>query len=1281
MYNISIIIYILLYCMNNQSNKNNWVPEKEKIQQYSADTLSRAQQLFIDRSLDDDIYSFDWIKNVMLVEKFKNFLPNFWFSELFWDFDLIYNAKTEESENKKNALIKALRMKIVSSLIPRNNRLDKLLWIFEKEYDISTEDTEKIKNILIWKKGDEVDAMMKSENKRLKFAQELKKFRGITIIDTKENVDSFNKKLKVLWIDSLQYETLSFEQKNALEKFNQVYSDISYEDARAIISIFPSKKKKLILLQTFMPYVKVWKLLSWGIIDLKEVRSEIKSQVKEELWKISEAIFSDAEIDNVVLSVDYGEIYLDLEKINIDGDIIADIELESAIVSEVNELKKNVRKSELNDFYNHIDFEWWEKTFHKNFLDFIKKSKEIPLSIKNNIDKFVKWNFLVIKTKNNSDLILEIGETNVWNFEEWKKIKFFDRTTTGGMNKSKEYNLSYSYEKIFALFKGSDHKEWLEIDFLTENEIKDKKQYKEVFDISLLDSEVSDEDKITTLKELETAFDIIDPAWAGIPFTKDDMVLHHSWESETIYTIFGIDERNKKITLDDGKARVDFTEFLSICKKNNIKRKKKIKNSEEFLSSLSSLGWDVWKNYKDLEISSSLKISKKPHWDIVETCDIFVWDNWESIWIEEISDGSIKCHFWTYDEKKKNFEWKYGYTSFEQAFVYISKYKMNPVFEKEEHHDEHGDHHDDHEHHPHPHFHGSLLTKYMSFLSAHDISHAFHQVAHSIEHSFWHGSQLKSAKFALKLWKLIPSSHLRGDLQSTVEQEERKIREEIMTNLKARWSTNMLETIKHILQGSDMPQYEVEAAMLTVLSKYGTLYPKGLSSMRWDFYWYTRLGWKIGDSFFEETKKKCEDSQESGKDQWKSQPIPFTEEYLVEELMWKHAKAWIRDSRIDKLYGNALWEGIRDEKADGEMKAGNKNTSKWRVDYVLGELKGGWYANAFWALPKVFSKNDSIEDLHAVPFIITISWIAKNFDQRLLNDIAGITFTTPFTSLWFNLKSKNIDLYKKAMLEIAKSLDIEDNEWIEKSLIAALNCSSDTLKIEALEDFWKKYGARMVKRLTLKDHYIMIHKKDNDVLSSYYDVMKWIQTNDGDYNPKTEYIDEKWFSFEKTPIAYTWALLWENDITLDQSAEFRWSISRKNFDMYVETLISLKKSNFSEEDKKRIFKEVYWLLENKMSRLLSYHIDRKTPETLRLLPAYKDMQNYWLIVSTEGTYRKEFEDNREGFLNKAREVFRNANEYWKSDEKEVEIVKKWTAEGIMNQLFQNDASNEGHRKK
>ena len=141
------------------------------------------------------------------------------------------------------------------------------------------------------------------------------------------------------------------------------------------------------------------------------------------------------------------------------------------------------------------------------------------------------------------------------------------------------------------------------------------------------------------------------------------------------------------------------------------------------------------------------------------------------------------------------------------------------------------------------------------------------------------GSEEKANQFALKyMWGLLTADAKR-DLQSRLEQKQKKTMEEYLERLKTVASDVAVDMIDQWLHDKYAPQFQIEAATVFMLEKYGVLNAKALQKYEGKYVFYQALWGTPGDEFFNEIKKEKED-----------QSLPFTEELLVYLFIKKQCK-------------------------------------------------------------------------------------------------------------------------------------------------------------------------------------------------------------------------------------------------------------------------------------------------------------------------------------------------------------------------------------------------------
>jgi hypothetical protein len=434
--------------------------------------------------------------------------------------------------------------------------------------------------------------------------------------------------------------------------------------------------------------------------------------------------------------------------------------------------------------------------------------------------------------------------------------------------------------------------------------------------------------------------------------------------------------------------------------------------------------------------------------------------------------------------------------------------------------------------------------------------------------------------------------------------------------------------------------------MTVLLEKYGSLYPKRFHKYRWQYIWYKKFWWKPWDTKFKEVQKRCLESTAIAS--WSEQPVPFTEEVLLEDYLKyldKNFPFAVRP-RADKALWKAKKTWIADSVETWEKKAWDMPTAAERINYALTLLP--WEEAEFlWALRKVFPKHGSAAEMHALPFILTASWLAKDFDPALIWMLKTLAFTTSYTELALNSTEEWIRKYQKFIVEAAR-LKLWDKK--AKELENAIWIWNKEKRIKALRNFWDEYWIKLIETLTGNDWFILQEtEKWNDIVRAYVDTHDKV-VNDNDYWPKdddlnSEFPQNAWIN------SYVWWLL--SRLTWDIITEKY--TSKVIFYSYVDILKSIKnmKDNnwdpLDEETKKRIFKKIYSRFEWRIMQVLFRTIgqiwrwDRSALE--KQIPVLAELKSFWLI------YFKWDEDERKtekynDFLEEAWNNFKNFNSIW-----------------------------------
>lgn len=1215
----------------------------EKTNKENSSMLSKAQEDFIFERTKWDVNYFEWYK-ANIFEDFLRFIKSKNnFKEL--------HLELVDSDTKKQEAIKSqIFSEVLKTNIPRKNNIKKLSKNYQNEYNLWTDEIKLIeKEINNFKNIDLINYLWNS-SKRLDFLVKIWIFnKKEEALNNKKNIE--NKILSEIKISKTNFDKLTQEQKNILFLAFNNNSKINIEDFKNLFNIL-DKTSKINIIKYFLDKISYKDLENLSILD-KNLKEKIFKNFKTETQKYDLNI-KDEEIKDIFDSIDKSTIFVDISNLDVSKIVNSDLLKEKILKNYNDDIEiNNSVKTESDSILSKLKPNWKNEDINDSFINFIEKEQDISKNIKNNIKKLKNWNIIELYNWKSSTYY-KIEKVDNWSVLESKSIKLIDITAPNWFRKDEKWEEKiYSYDSFYNLLKRVSYPEnkELELNFCEKNEIKEK--------------EIVDDNNIQTIEELENKLNIIDSEWKDIKFNKDEVSIYFEKEN-FVFLVEEINDWYIKINTWAWKfEKVSFSDFYTTFVKEKLKRNKKLNTFEELLNH-SAWKWNKifewlklwWKN-KDKIIFEDDEQNEEVDNKDYTWVKFLIWEWWDAIYINEISNDKIDYTFWKYKEwsnqkdekdwkdkkkKKDDFKWKYRSNNFSQFFADIEKHSLKAKTDniksqtktKEE---EKGE----------KELKGSFFTRFMSGLTIWDILQWLKFFPDTIAKNLERWNKLRSLKFAQKLAKITwKDSSFYLDMKSAAEQEEKSLTEELTNNLKALWSKDMLIKIEKILKNSDTPEYELMAAMMAVVSKYGSLYPKSLKKYDWSLLWYKRLWWT--DAF----KQKYEDEIKNLKTaDWKPQPVFFTEERLVENLLWKRAKEWTIRSRADKDFWNALSAWMKEEMEDWDMKAGNKFTTEWRIQYFVWELGKLWYANATWSLEKILAKNGSAIDMHAAPFILTISWLSKNFDQVLLNKLAWLGFSTPFSSFYFATSSAWINLYTK-FIKTLISDKFKDNKEMYTDFQAISEKTDPEEKVDKTYDFWRKYGPNLVKYINLSDPYVILAKNKNPIYKEYYEQLKWIH-DDEEFSLKEE--DLTIWVYWKNPLTFTRKKLLSK-ITTDTTWSLWSPISKKVYKMFIESIKTIWNNNdkdISEEEKKAFFKEQF--------ESFSDHIKEKYwrfsgNETT---PFIKTMKNeLWTWLYDENKY-----SSKEEYLEEAYNNFKNLN-LWLNNTSDIEEDTKTEIDDVIN---------------
>lgn len=300
------------------------------------------------------------------------------------------------------------------------------------------------------------------------------------------------------------------------------------------------------------------------------------------------------------------------------------------------------------------------------------------------------------------------------------------------------------------------------------------------------------------------------------------------------------------------------------------------------------------------------------------------------------------------------------------------------------------------------------------------------------EHLKWWNEE-HQAKIALLTWGKFLPIEVKTELKSRVESASKKRMDDAVSRLGAIDTSDAINLIYKRITYKNTEEYKKEAAMIFMMTKYGTLYNKNyaktapLNSKKWEFLWFKSLSWYWGDvtkhPLYISTKADCENSVDQD---WKNRN--FTEEELVWKLMKEQCKPewynWIsRRSRLHKEVEKLKKAWIDEELADWEKKWWETRNPGEQLQKWIDEIKSWSPGNAVWRYKALVDRGSSMNSMNTIPLIFIYSWLARSIPEHLCNKVKSLTNEWRCLPLArFMSYPKDIDLAMKTIRILANKI-------------------------------------------------------------------------------------------------------------------------------------------------------------------------------------------------------------------------------------------------------------------
>lgn len=1185
-----------------RTNWPKWVSENpNKLPKDKVELLKKAVSIFIDKNMESESDAVDFYNKISsnsssIITDFNKFIVKSDFSTV----DL------KDKETPESLFDKLLLNITLKKCIKIETSRKKIKDIYTKEYEIK--DYSVLEDEIKWYTTSKLSNLLSSEIARFKLLKNIYKSKWLSIPKETDFYNKIESQFNIKWVK------LSLDQEKSLKRIMSLKTNVTISDLSKLInanpSIFTTLEQKQLFIKTFLPTVSLWQLLDWWIIDKKQMNLAIDAEYESILakyWVEKDDIWENLLIDPYDIIISTFTFPEDTVDKLLGSSWIKNI------VNEINELKEHVKSQN-----SIVDFLDEDNTFD-SFLDYVKDYWNInSKNIIQSLSKIKKWNYIKISYKwekgKDTSQFFYINNVDIGNTVNTKWLDLKNVGTSCWILDHTKVNSDpiLVYQSFFELIKNIDNSKDSLIEIYDNHKKLNKEFDKDTWVIinewktefeSLWLNIQKEYSEISNVNELKNALDCIDKEWTKVDIKKMAFIASankKNKQEEACFTVSYIND--DKIILSNWES-FSLYEFANVFKERKCTRFVRNDSFEELFKNVSLL-WDWFKDFNWLVINSAWKIAPEEHKSNSDFSwiEYFVWDDWFAINLLKTSDWWIEFHTWKYKETKKwlpdTFEWKYIYRNLDEFYYFTKKYNLKPkidievVDEKIEAFPRNK----------------NFMKSWLGMLSIAEIIAWGKQFIDSIEQNLAQWNKLKSAQFALKLWKMLPWYDT-SDLQSFLEWEEKKTMEEMTDWLKRLDSKVMMPKVKWILLNWSSHQYEIEAALMATL-KYGTLYPKWeLKEYRWKYLWYQALGWDLRD-----LPRYKQSILENDPD------VVINEELILTELLSEQAKwkwKFKRRSKIHKEYAATLWAWIDKEMWDWEKDTWDKMTQKWRIENVIWELKNWTYANWIGWIEKIWWKWPTpAHAMNTVPFVIAVTWIAKNFPQQLINKVMWLGFTSPYTALTFNNKASNIDLYNKTVEKVVESFEWT-NWWSMTNAFNKINKAWEWQKVQAAYDFWLEYWSKIDSRLNLSDWYIYSHRKENTYFSQYVEWLTGVHS-DADFSLKSEDITSWVIDYKTTPLFYTWwKKLFRSNFKFDVSWNLskEWGILLKEVLTQMRDIKNLKLSDDPDKNKelqKQLYKDLYSSIEPAIRKWLWTFSDEKQSWKS---PEIKMLKREWIDIN------------------------------------------------------------------
>lgn len=1113
---------------------------------------------------------------------------------------LIKDSFYELDDDKKDEKLKAIiKKKLQINFIERDNLISWLQKTIEWNYLISdNKKWENLKKLIQKETVENIKKISLFKSMQEKFLLENKIFYNANDILYKN--DSTDKIAEILWSIAtklLNDNDLDDNKIKVLEFINSFSSlNLIHEShIEAILSYMNENKLKdeaNLLLRHYISKISLKNLNKYQILSSEEVEQK-KAAILKKYEHLNLKITSkDLDESNIFL-----DDFWDISK-------VSETDLAFLIIDDINSFKLKIISDNYNNWIlSKLETKWLNDDINDSFIDYIEKN---PLTWVNWIKNLKDNNFVVLETKKPDwslhRIIQKIEKVDVWHSIESKAIKLTNYTSAYWVLSTSSDTKTYFYDDFYEFLKipsqANENWEQVKIYILTEKEYAHYLKWetkKEDWTYEKTQSEIKKVDTnewVSSLSELKTKVDIIDPNWSSFDITnpcKTTFVAWKPWDKHYWhFSILNINQAKWEITLSSKDYKtwknetISYDTFLQAFESKDAKRWEFIWEKTKFVDHFLKMKSFDWK----FEFKDGKLFEKSEKWEKPRKLEYLANSNWKAIKIEEFWSDYVSISTWELEEKKDGKTFKLSYptrVTYEDFYNHINDVKsekdeykavLQPKNEK-----------DDDIRDPKRWF--SIWKKLFSFYCMSDIVSWLKMLPNLVEDYLKQWSSIRSAKLALALWKNLPDA-VRLQLQAKVESEEKKAVEDLVWKWIWLDSTKFIPRIEKVIKDRASEDYEIEAAMISILKKYWKLYRWDLSKYNGTFIWYRSLWGVPNDALYKDTKESCEKN-------W----IPFTEELLLEELLKiqskplddsKRVKYWIkkqRRSKFGKEFGNYIWTWIKEELADWKNKTEWMLSPDWVIDYALWEIGKLAHNNWLWAMDVVWEKWWDVHLMNMIPHIINSTWLSMSLWTSTLKNLKDKAYWKPYPALAFLWNKSDIELYRNVSKKLVDRMNIsnEDKQLFYNSIN---DSKTEVDKIAAAKKFYQKHWKELTKKLMINQDPIIFLEKDKDSdFKQYFDKLSSVYWSN-DYSIEKKWIENWVYNYDAwLPFLTWWLWFLFKTYSINTEKKSPWNLDTKILNWEITTWFKeISKLKLNLEDKKKMFEQYFQTTETLISSAL-----------------------------------------------------------------------------------------------